>query len=90
MVAAEDEEILWVLDLIREEKANGLQRLLASVDVISEEQIVGFRWESTILEQTEEIIVLTMDVTTNLEMSKARIRSAVSRSIASKIIVRRS
>ena len=63
MIAAEDEEVLGIFDLVGEEEANGLERLLASIDVIAEEEIVGFGRESTILEQTEQVIVLSMDVT---------------------------
>jgi len=66
MVATQDEEILGVFDLVGKEEANGLERLLASVDIVPEEEIVCLRGEATILEQTEEVIILTMNVTTNL------------------------
>jgi hypothetical protein len=36
VVTAEDEEVFGVLDLVGEEKANGLEGLLASVDVVAE------------------------------------------------------
>jgi hypothetical protein len=35
MVTAEDEEVFRVFDFICEEKADGLERLLTSVDVIA-------------------------------------------------------
>jgi hypothetical protein len=35
MVATEDEEVLGVLDLVREQEADSLERLLATVDVVS-------------------------------------------------------
>lgn len=66
VVTAEDEEVLWVLDLVGEEKADGLERLLSSVDVVTEEEIVGFWWESSVLEEPEEIVVLSVDITANL------------------------
>ncbi len=69
MIAAEDEEVLGILDLVRQEKADGLQRLLSSVDVVSQEEVVGFRRESTIFEQTQEIVILAMNIATNLEIS---------------------
>jgi hypothetical protein len=42
VVASEDEEVLRVFDLVGEEEADGLERLLASVDVVAEEEVVGF------------------------------------------------
>ena len=50
MVAAQDEEVLGVLDLVGQEKADGLEGLLATVDVVTEEEVVGLRRESTVLE----------------------------------------
>jgi hypothetical protein len=35
VVAAEDEEVFGVFDLVCEEQADGLQRLLASVNIIT-------------------------------------------------------
>lgn len=35
VVTAQDEEVLGVLDLVREEKAYGLERLLATVDIVT-------------------------------------------------------
>lgn len=40
MVATEEEEVLGVLDLVRKKQTDGLQRLLAAVHVISEEQVI--------------------------------------------------
>jgi hypothetical protein len=40
--------------------------LLASVDVIAQEEVVCFWREPAIFEQTEEVIVLAVDVTTDL------------------------
>lgn len=63
MVAAQDEEVLRVLDLVREEEADGLERLLAPVDVVAEEEVVGFGGEPAILEQAQQVVVLPVDVT---------------------------
>lgn len=35
MVATENEEVLGILDLVGEEEADGLERLLATVDVVT-------------------------------------------------------
>lgn len=50
VVAAENEEVLWVLDLVGEEQADGLQGLLATIDIVAEEEVVCLWGEATILE----------------------------------------
>lgn len=50
MVAPEDKEVLGVLDLVREEEADGLETLLAPVDVVAQEEVVGFGREAAVLE----------------------------------------
>ena len=67
VVAAKDEEVLGVLDLVGQEKADGLEGLLATVDVVTEEKVVGLRWEAAVLEETEEVVVLAVNVTADLE-----------------------
>ena len=62
MVAAEQEEILWVFDLVRQQQTDGLQRLLTPIHIVAQEQVVGIRRESAVLEQSEQIIVLSMNV----------------------------
>lgn len=51
VVTTKDKEVLRVLDLVRQQKADGLKRLLAAVDVVAEEEVVGLWGETTILEQ---------------------------------------
>jgi hypothetical protein len=69
VVTAQDEEVLGVLDLVCEEQADGLERLLATVYVVAQEEVVGLRWETAILEQAEQIVVLAVDVTADLAES---------------------
>jgi hypothetical protein len=69
VVTSEDEEVFGVLDLVGEEQADGLKRLLTSVDVITEEEVVGLRREATVLEESEKIVVLSVDITTDLDRS---------------------
>ena len=69
VVAAEDKEVLRILDLVGEEEAHDLEGLLATVDVVAEEQVIGLGGESTVLKQTEEVCVLSMDVTANFDGS---------------------
>lgn len=66
VVTAQDEEVFGVLDLVGKEKANRLERLLATVDVITEEEVVGFWGKTTVFEEAQEIVVLAVDVATDL------------------------
>jgi len=67
VVSSQEEEVLRVLYLVSQEKANGLKTLLASVHVVTEEQVVGIRRETAILKQSKQVIVLTMNITANLD-----------------------
>ena len=69
MVATQDEEVLGVLDLVGQEQANSLQRLLATVDVVSKEEVIGFWRKSTILKQAQQIVILTMYIAADLILS---------------------
>ena len=40
MVTSQQEEVLWVLDLVRQEEAHSLERHLSTVDVVTEEEVV--------------------------------------------------
>jgi hypothetical protein len=62
VVAAEEEKVLRVLDLVGKQQGNRLQGLLASVHVVPQEQVVGIRGEPAVLEEPQQIIVLPMDV----------------------------
>jgi hypothetical protein len=66
VVTTQNEEVLGVLDLVCEEQADSLERLLTTVDVVTEEKIVGLWGETTVFKQTEEIVVLTVDITADL------------------------
>ena len=67
VVATKDEEVLRVLDLVGEQEADGLKRLLASVDVVTQEEVVGLGREPAVLEQPEQVVVLPVDVTADLD-----------------------
>lgn len=77
MVAPQDEEVLGVLDLVREEEADGLEGLLASIDVVAQEEVVGFGRESAILKESEQVVVLPMNVATDLTGLAGRFLPAV-------------
>ena len=52
MVAPEKEEVFWVLDFVGQQQADGLQRLLPSVNVIAQEEVIGLRRKSAIFKQS--------------------------------------
>lgn len=63
MVPSEDEKVFGVLDLVGEQETDGLEGLLAAIDVIAEEEVVCFWRETAVLEQSEKVVVLAVDVT---------------------------
>ena len=66
VVATQDEEVFGVLDLVGKKKADGLQRLLSAVDVVSKKEVVRLRREAAIFEQAKEIVVLAVNVSADL------------------------
>lgn len=68
VVPTEDEEIFGVLDLVCEEKADGFEGLLATVNVVSEEKVVGFWREATVFKEAQKIVVLAVDITADLNI----------------------
>lgn len=50
MIAPEHEEVLRVFNLVCEHEADGLDGLFATVDIISQEQIIGLSGKSSIFE----------------------------------------
>ena len=70
MVPTEDEEILWILDLVRKKQADGFKRLFASVNIVPKEEVVRFGWKPSVLEEAEKVVILAMDITTDLQQAK--------------------
>lgn len=66
VVSTQNEEVLRVLDLVGKEKANSLKGLLSTVDVVTKEKVVGLRRETAIFEETQEVVVLAVNITANL------------------------
>jgi len=67
MITSQKEEVLRILYLISKEKTNSFQRLFTSIYIISKEEIVGIRRESSIFKESQQIIVLTMNITANFD-----------------------
>ena len=48
VVAAKEEKVFRKLDLECKQQTNCFQRLLAAVDIVPKEQVIGIRWKATI------------------------------------------
>lgn len=66
VVSSQDEEILWIFDLVGQKQADGLEGLFATIHVVSEEEVVRFGRETAVFEQAKKIVVLTVNIATNL------------------------
>lgn len=62
MVAAQYVELVGVAHLERQQQADRLNGLLAAIDVIAEKQVVGGRRKASVLEQTQQVVVLAVDI----------------------------
>lgn len=69
MIASQQKEVFRVLDLVSEEKTDGLQGLLSSVDIVTQEKVVGIRRETTELKKSKKIVVLAVNITNDLDRS---------------------
>mmetsp|Transcript_38082 Transcript_38082/g.81113 ORF Transcript_38082/g.81113 Transcript_38082/m.81113 type:complete len:204 (+) Transcript_38082:680-1291(+) len=67
VVTAEEEEILGVLDLVREKQAHAFEAILPTVNIVAEEEIIGVGRETTVLKEAKQIVVLPMDVAHDLD-----------------------
>lgn len=52
VISTQEEKVLGILDLVRQQKTNGFQRLFSSIHVIAQKQVIGFGWKTAVLEQT--------------------------------------
>lgn len=53
VISSQEEKVLWVFNLVSQEKAYSFETLLSSVDIVSQEEIVSIRGESSILKQSQ-------------------------------------
>ena len=67
MVPPQHEEVVWVLHLVAEQEQNCLEGLLAAVDVVAEEQVVGVRGHAAELEDAQEVVELAVHVADDLD-----------------------
>jgi len=68
VVASQQEKVVWELDLVGQQQADRLNRLLSPVDVVSNEnKLLVARWIASDFEQPEQVKVLTVDISENLD-----------------------
>lgn len=67
VVSSQDKEVFGVLDLVGQEQADGLETLFTTVDVVTEKEVVGLRREATVLEKTQQVIILSVDIAADLQ-----------------------
>lgn len=67
MVTSQDIYFFRVLNLVGIEEANSLNSLSSPINVISQEQIIGLGREASILKKSKHIIVLAMNIATDLK-----------------------
>ena len=63
MIASQDEEVFGIFDLVCKEEADSFQRLLSSVYVVAEKQVIGFWRKPAVLEESEKVVILAVNVT---------------------------
>jgi len=66
VVAAQQEEVFRVLDLVREQQAHALQPVLPAVHVVAEKEVVCLRREAAVLKEAQQVVVLPVDVAHDL------------------------
>ena len=77
VITSQYEKVFRILNLVGQEQADGFKRLLASVDVVPEEKVICFRGKTTVFEETKEIVVLAVYVSTYLSCKKGNRQHAL-------------
>jgi hypothetical protein len=67
VIPPEDVNFRGVLDFEGKEQTDGFYALTSAIDVVAHEEVGGFRREASILEEAEHVIVLPVDITTDLD-----------------------
>lgn len=67
VIAAQQEKVLRILYLVRQQQAYRLEGLLPPIDIVAQKQVVRLGREAAVLEQPQQIGVLAMYVATDLK-----------------------
>lgn len=67
VIPSEKEEGFGMTDLVQQQEQDALDALTSSVDIVAKEEVVGIRGESRHVEETQQIMKLSMNVTDDLD-----------------------
>lgn len=67
VISSEHEEVVGLLDFVGHEQADHFDALLPTVHIIAQEQVVGFRRECALLEQSDQVVVLAVCVSADVD-----------------------
>lgn len=67
VVPPQKEEVLRVFELVAKEEEDSLEGLLAAIDIVAEEEIVGVGRETAHLEHADQVGVLAVDITDDFD-----------------------
>ena len=67
MISPQEEELLWVFDFVTHQQTDSLNTLFRSIHVITHEQVVPRRGESTGFEKTQKVEELTVGVSADVD-----------------------
>lgn len=65
MISSEDSQSLWISDFQSNKQSDSLNWVIASINVISHEQVISIRGLSSNLEKFAQVMELSMDITTD-------------------------
>lgn len=60
---------IYATNLVRQQQTDSLQTLLSSINIVAQEEIVCLGRESSVFEQSQQVVVLSVDVSANLDGS---------------------
>lgn len=63
VVTSQYKEVFWVFYLVCEEEADSLEGLFPSIYIVAEEEVVCLWGEAAVFEQSEEVVILAVDIT---------------------------
>ena len=63
VVTTENEEVVRIFDFVSEKKTDSFETMLSTIDVVTQKEVVGLGREVSGFEKTEEIRILTVDIT---------------------------
>lgn len=69
VVATQEKNVFRVADFKAEQEQKGLDRLLASVDVVTQEKVVCCGWHATQLKDSHEVAKLAVNIADDLDRS---------------------